>query len=72
MLDEGSDACSASSLMTQGQEEWPIPQGAVQPFSSTLISWRDPREKLSENQQRQVQGPESGEEQLHGSVQAGG
>lgn len=32
-LDKGADASSASSLMTQGWEEWPIPQRDVQPFS---------------------------------------
>ncbi|KAJ7410615.1 RNA-directed DNA polymerase from mobile element jockey-like protein [Pitangus sulphuratus] len=40
-LAEGVDASSASSLMIQSWEEWPILQRAVQPFRRTLTGWRD-------------------------------
>ncbi|KAJ7413300.1 RNA-directed DNA polymerase from mobile element jockey-like protein [Willisornis vidua] len=40
-LDEGADASSASSLMSQNWEEWLIAQSAVQPFRRTSTDWRD-------------------------------
>ncbi|RMC15961.1 hypothetical protein DUI87_08168 [Hirundo rustica rustica] len=35
-LDEGAEACSASSLMVQSSEEWLRSQRAVQPLRGTL------------------------------------
>ncbi|KAF4804353.1 RNA-directed DNA polymerase from mobile element jockey-like protein [Turdus rufiventris] len=40
-LDKGADASSASLLMTQSWEEWPILQSSVLPFRRTLTGWRD-------------------------------
>ncbi|KAJ7425451.1 hypothetical protein WISP_23422 [Willisornis vidua] len=54
-INEGADASSASSLMTQSWGEWPVDQRDVQPFRGTQLAGEMGREELPKIRQRQVQ-----------------
>lgn len=61
-LDKGADASSASSVMSQSWEEWPIPQNAVSPSEGPQQRWERGTEEPSEIQKRQVKDHVPGEE----------